>query len=505
MSARPVTLLIAALGGEGGGVLTDWVVGAAMAAGLPVQSTSIPGVAQRTGATTYYVEIYPETHAALGDGRLVPALYPSPGDVDLMVATELLEAGRAAENGFVTPDRTTLIAASHRVYATIEKMEMGDGRFDAARVLRALREMAKRPILFDLSRDDQARTRPLNAVLLGAIAGTGILPIARAHFSEAIRASGIAVEANLAGFQLGLELAENGPPPSLAPAVGTPVPDRSRATLPLLLAETAARCPAEAIEIVEEGLRRLADYQDDDYARLYLERLDRFQGAAPKLVAEIARRLARWMAYEDVIRVADLKSRPERFQSVRAEIRARPDEPVRVTEFFKPGIEEVAAILPERLGRALRGWGERTGRLDRWHLPMHLSSTSVSGYLRLRLLARMRGWRRRSFRYAEEQALIDRWLTAVQQAARIEPGFAIEVARLAKLLKGYSDTHRRGRANFATILEQVVAPALAEKHDGTDAVKQAREAALADPEGEALAKIIEQGRTPAPIERAAAE
>jgi indolepyruvate ferredoxin oxidoreductase beta subunit len=275
--------------------------------------------------------------------------------------------------------------------------------------------------------------------------------------------------------------------------------------LPQLLAEAAARCPAEAIEIVEEGLRRLADYQDDDYARLYLERLDRFQGAAPKLVAEVARRLALWMAYEDVIRVADLKSRPERFQSVRAEIRAKPDEPVRVTEFFKPGIEEVAAILPERLGRALQGWGERTGRLDRWHLPMHLSSTSVSGYLRLRLLARMRGWRRRSFRFAEEQALIERWLAAVQRAARIDAGFAIAVARLAKLLKGYSDTHRRGRANFTAILEQVVAPALGEQRGGTDAVKQAREAALADPEGGALAKIIEQSRAPVAIERAAAE
>jgi indolepyruvate ferredoxin oxidoreductase, beta subunit len=50
--ARPITILIAALGGEGGGVLTDWIVAAASQLGFPVQSTSIPGVAQRTGATT---------------------------------------------------------------------------------------------------------------------------------------------------------------------------------------------------------------------------------------------------------------------------------------------------------------------------------------------------------------------------------------------------------------------------------------------------------------------
>ena len=56
---RPLTILVAALGGEGGGVLADWIIAAATAQDYPVQTTSIPGVAQRTGATTYYVELYP--------------------------------------------------------------------------------------------------------------------------------------------------------------------------------------------------------------------------------------------------------------------------------------------------------------------------------------------------------------------------------------------------------------------------------------------------------------
>ena len=49
---RPISLLLCALGGEGGGVLSQWLVEAACIAGYPAQSTSIPGVAQRTGATT---------------------------------------------------------------------------------------------------------------------------------------------------------------------------------------------------------------------------------------------------------------------------------------------------------------------------------------------------------------------------------------------------------------------------------------------------------------------
>jgi indolepyruvate ferredoxin oxidoreductase beta subunit len=121
---RPISILIAALGGEGGGVMADWLMEAATRSGLPAQATSIPGVAQRTGATTYYLEIFPAKKSDLGGRDPVLSLTPSPGNVDIMVASELVEAGRAMANGFVSPDRTTLIASTHRIYATVEKMQM---------------------------------------------------------------------------------------------------------------------------------------------------------------------------------------------------------------------------------------------------------------------------------------------------------------------------------------------------------------------------------------------
>src|SRR5688500_9166329 len=144
---RPITILIAALGGEGGGVMADWLMEAATASGYPAQATSIPGVAQRTGATTYYLEIFAVQRAALGGKEPVLSLTPSPGNVDVMVASELIEAGRAMLNGFVSPERTTLIASTHRIYATVEKMQMAHGRFESARVLEAAREVATRPVL----------------------------------------------------------------------------------------------------------------------------------------------------------------------------------------------------------------------------------------------------------------------------------------------------------------------------------------------------------------------
>src|SRR5919205_1327108 len=173
---RPITILIAALGGEGGGVMADWLMEAATASELPAQATSIPGVAQRTGATTYYLEIYPVRKSELGAREPVLSLTPSPGNVDVMVASELVEAGRAMANGYVSPERTTLIASTHRIYATIEKMQMADGRFDSARVIEAAKQLAQNPVLFDMRKLAQESGTVINAVLFGAMAGSGVLP-----------------------------------------------------------------------------------------------------------------------------------------------------------------------------------------------------------------------------------------------------------------------------------------------------------------------------------------
>ena len=88
-----------------------------------------------------------------------------------MVASELVEAGRAMLNGFVSPERTTLIASTHRIYATVEKMQMADGRFDSERVLDAAAQLAKSAVLFDMRKLAQESGTVINAVLFGAMAG----------------------------------------------------------------------------------------------------------------------------------------------------------------------------------------------------------------------------------------------------------------------------------------------------------------------------------------------
>src|SRR2546421_1973304 len=468
---RPVTILIAALGGEGGGVMADWLMETATKSGLPAQATSIPGVAQRTGATTYYLEIYPAKKEQLGGKEPVLSLTPSPGNVDIMVASELIEAGRAMTNGYVNPERTTLIASTHRIYATIEKMQMADGRFEADKVVAAARELARRAVLFDMRKLAQESGTVINAVLFGAMAGSGVLPLRREACEAAIRKSGRGAEASLRGFTAGYEIALGQRQAPEQPAVP------KRAT--------------ELNEIVALAEDRLRNSQGERYLELYRRRLEPFRRGDAKVAATVARHLATWMTYEDIIRVADLKTRASRFARVRREVGAKDDEPVVVIDYLKPGIEEFASVMPAALGRRLVAWAERHGKLDAYNVGMHIKTSGMFGYLLVRSLAWLRPLRPSSYRYAEEQALIQRWLAYVAEAAKRDAGLAYEIAECARLIKGYGETHRRGKGNFLAIADALIDnPPTADAREQARAIRKARDAALADPEGKALGTTL---------------
>jgi indolepyruvate ferredoxin oxidoreductase beta subunit len=505
---KPVTVLIAAMGGEGGGVLTAWIVSAARKAGLPVQATSIPGVAQRTGATTYYVEIVPTPYSALGGAEPVLDLYPGPGDLDVVVATELIEAGRVVEKGFVSPERTLLIASSHRVYALPEKMAMGDGRYDGERVEAAARQMAKRLLMFDMERAAQDSGSVVNAVILGTLCGAGALPMAREFLEASIRDEGKAVKSNLAGFEAGIgyakgDIVEMKPKrpaaassPTAAPAPAVPPAEDAGAAA--LRARIERDYPPVLRPLVLEAAGRCLDYQDAKYAALYLDRLDtihaldRARGDGDtSLTFETGRHLGLRMTFEDVIRVAQLKSRASRFERVRRDVQAAPEQMVKVTEFLKPGLEEFASLLPPFIARpALRWAGRKPARLAKTHVGLYVRTDTISGFLKVRAMAGMRRLRRMGHRYVEEQKQIEAWLGLVRAAAGFDRRYALEVVELARLVKGYGSTHKRGLGNFDRIAAALVAPAIAAGRGDGALLKRAREAALADPEGAALGKLL---------------
>jgi indolepyruvate ferredoxin oxidoreductase beta subunit len=421
----------------------------------------------------------------------VLALNPAIGEVDVALATELLEAGRMIFNGFVTPDRTTLIASTHRVLAIGERTAMGDGSFDVGRLLRALKERSKEQILFDMDQAAEESGGVINAVLLGALAGSGRLPIPDAAFEAAIRHAGKSVDTNLAAFAFGRGHARG----ELEQAVREHRKRQAAARGVEDLIERARRAyPAAGLDIVEEGIRRLATYQDRHYVVLYLDRLDAVNAVgSTELLRETARHLAVRMSFEDVIRVAQAKTSADRMVRVRTEVRAKAHEPLEITEHFKPGFEEIAAVLPPGMARRLIGWAERTGRMGKVYFSMHVRTTTILGFARLRLLAGLRWWRPHTHRYADEQAEIERWLMQIRAAAPLSVDLAREIAECARLIKGYGDTHKRGLGNYRRITDEVIVPALAGKlapRAAADAVANARVAALADPEGETLSRTL---------------
>ncbi len=494
-SPRPITLLIAALGGEGGGVLTGWIVSAAEAAGFPVQSTSIPGVAQRTGATTYYIEILPVKTAELGGKRPVLALTPGVGDIDIAVASELLEAGRTVANGFVTPDRTTVIASLSRFYAMDEKTAMGDGRFDQDKLIAVVRENARDSLLIDMSELAAKNGSIISAVMLGAIAGSQRLPLTIEQLEAAIRADGKSIDSNLRGLRAGFDAARA----KLPPVATAERREHAALTLQSLEQDVAETIPLVAQPIVAEGVRRQVAYQSVAYARLYLDRLkpiaaaDQACGAQGNLLKETARHLAVRMSYEDIVRVAQAKISPERMRRIaRDELRVK-DEPYSVHDFLKPGIEELCQLLPPFLARPILRVAERRGWLGKVYFGMEINATSISGYLRFLSLASLRGIRPYGYRYAQEQAQLISWLGLIVEAAKISAALALEVAECARLIKGYGDTYTRGLGNYRLIEARLIRPALAgdiPPARAADAVASARTAALVDPEGESLANCL---------------
>jgi indolepyruvate ferredoxin oxidoreductase, beta subunit len=493
---RPICVAVLAMGGQGGGVLSDWVVELAESQGWHAQSTSVPGVAQRTGSTLYYVEMLPPR----GGRAPILSLMPAPGEVDVVLAAELAEAGRSILRGLVTPDRSTLIASTHRLYAVAEKEKPGDATVDPNVIVDAAGIAAKRVIAFDMETLAVKNNSVISACLFGALAASGALPFKRDAFEAIISGGGRGVETSLKAFGAAHDQAIQPRAPDL-PLVKRPAKrfaalpaSAGRADLDKLLVRTR-EFPEPLHAILYAGVKHLTDFQDPVYAGEYLDRigklyrLDQANGGAGKnyaFTAAAAKYVAVAMAYDDVIRVADLKTRASRFERVVRDNSVGDGQLVYTTEYMHPRLEEVAGTMPAPLGRflernpALFGWAFRKGRRVR--------SGTIHWFLMLYVLSAFKPIRRATLRHQREMAHLQKWLTVA--AAQIAQNYdvAVEVLNARRLVKGYSDTHVRGESKFDRLIGAV--PLLAPRADGADWMRRLRDAALMDENGIALDGVL---------------
>jgi indolepyruvate ferredoxin oxidoreductase beta subunit len=383
----------------------------------------------------------------------------------------------------------------------VEKIALGDGTQDGQVILDIGTDAAKEFLHFDMGQAADKTGSVISAVLLGAIAGSSCLPFSRSDFEESIRADGRSVDANLAGFAAGFEQIRSsgsageldGIPVDSAPS--GEITDKAIAPEILeLLGQIENKIPEPCRETVRLGLRRVLDYQDIEYGKLYLQRLCGFagwDGYDGRLCKELARFLALRMTYEDTIRVAGLKIRSSRLERLGQEVGVLPDQAIHVTEFLRPRVEEICDTLPAWLGRWILGSKTLHAGVSVFcKRGRKITTTRLPGFLLLYTLASLKRWRRGSYRYAQENRQIESWLEFIRAKLPDNHELAIEITRCADLLKGYGDTHARGLANFTAIMEIVDEAAI--RKDPEKLVRGLRDAALADEEGAALGKALSE-------------
>ena len=510
---QPITLLICALGGEGGGVLTEWLVDIARASGYAAQSTSIPGVAQRTGATTYYLEVFPVPMAELHGKRPIFSLNPVPGALDALVSSELLETARQIGNGMATAQRTLILSSSSRTLTTAERMTPGDGRTDNAPLLDALRSHSREHHVFDMAKIAKDSGTIVSAVMLGAIAGSGLLPFKREAYEAVIKHGGKGFDASLRGFAAAFEQVSRQKDQAALVASLLSNDELPAHELIGLKADLAGKFPSQTHQMLKLGHARMLEYQGQAYADLYVQRLSRVLAAEQQAdpaasqgyatTMEMARWLALWMAFDDIVRVADLKSRASRWQRVLSEVKPGQDDLLHVYDHFKPGAPEFAALLPSSLAAKVTRWDRQrvaNGKAP-WAMALKIGSHSVLGMLSLRLLASLKWLRVRGSRYALEQTLIDKWLGVVVRSTQANWQLGHEVALCGRLIKGYGSTNERGKDNLLHVLDHLAdlehGASFASHSLRATAIAAARSAALQDEAGKALDQTLAAHGAPA--------
>lgn len=477
-----IKILIPAVGGQGGGVLTEWLVQLFLIEGFEVQGVGLPGLSQRGGSTMYYLEAYSKVKP--DPKPIIFSQYPLPGDIDIILAQEFLELGRVLELGYGS-DKTTIVSSTHRIYSTLEKMPLSNGIYSDENLHKLANAFSSRFVGLDalaLAKEYGMDELAINAILLGALGTSASLPIAEASFLKAISQVGIAVENNIKAFRIGWDYIKSNKYKislvksdlewdELKSEKLAKVDPGKREGLFSLLLRVENEYPERLREILAEALYRLTDYQDIWYAENYLDTLkniyqiDKNSGSNSFLLSEaFAKNLALWMSYEDGIRVAELKINPERFKRIQKEMQLRDDQVFHVIDYLNPDAEEIYGLLPNVLvspivkltdNRLFKKIWPNSNRITFAQSP---TTSSFFGSLRLWFLTKLKKFRPYSYRFRKEHSYIKKYAAYVERYSKTNYALGCLVAKSGSMVKGYGKVRRRTLDSLKTYLEKIIDP-----------------------------------------------
>jgi indolepyruvate ferredoxin oxidoreductase beta subunit len=402
-----------------------------------------------------------------------------------------MEVGRAIQRGFVSPNRTCLIGSSHRLHAVSEKINPGDGRAKDQVIFDAAHKSAQTVLLHNYDRLAIQNGSYISASLFGALAASKALPFTLTQFEAILEQSGRAAARSIAAFNAALKSEPLAVPElskQAAPAANAKGPQKQMAKWNALQ-QRIAQLPNECQNMALAGLKKSIEFQDVAYGEHYLTTLEHFAKKVPTdrpdILTELAKHLANAMAYDDLIRVADLKTRRQRLTRIESEVQLQSVDGLKLTEYFHPRAEEICGLMPPKLGRWFEDNPKRFAWLDRRvNKGRRIRSNGFWGFSTLYLLGGLKWWRKHSLRDQIERDHRAAWLTEIERHLADHPDLALELIKCRRLIKGYSDTHHRSLSKFARIFENL--PLVINLPDAADWVRRWRDAALMDENGDAL-------------------
>lgn len=483
-----IKILIPAVGGQGGGVMTEWLVTAFLNSGFEVQSISLPGLAQRGGSTAYYIEAY-KADTTSSNSQLIFSQYPIPGDIDIILCQEFLELGRVLEQGYGSK-KTCIISSTHRIYSTPEKLPVSSGIFSDDKLHNLAIEFSSRFIGLDVKQiakqngmDDLA----INAILFGALGASKSIALRSYNLRTAIESVGIAVKNNLNAYEIGYDYAMNNLAGSdKESAKSLKYLDEKKITTKRKYREDFIKIsdyinnffPENLHIYLIEAAHILIDYQDPEYAEKYLEKVNKVINADKThnlLISEqFSKNLALLMSYEDGIRVAELKVKSIRFSNIKEEMKIEDSQIFNVTDYLKPDAYEIYGLMPDFIMSPVIKIIDNTPlkRLKRRQKDITFAqkpkTTSFFGFLRLFLLTKLKPLRPYSHRYANESRVINKYIKTTLDYSNKDQQLGLLAAKSGSLVKGYGDVRRKTVDVFTRFIDNIIWPISKDLRDDPD-------------------------------------
>jgi Family of unknown function (DUF6537) len=243
--------------------------------------------------------------------------------------------------------------------------------------------------------------------------------------------------------------------------------------------------PENLTSVVSNAIDLLVDYQSAGYARLYVDRLRRFVGRAgvsEAMLGRVARLMADRMAYEDPIRIAQLKLAELDHAGAQAGS----------TEVIKFRLDELVEALPAVIAEPVLDALEWVGWVRKSRVSIRFSNRTRLGIRRLKVEAGLRRWRLFSVCYARERVWVERWLHMIDRSLTKQPPAASAIIETATMIRGHGDAYRQGLADWHVIIDGLAKPTfdgVLALSDLAGAIAEAR-AAMPDPRQATLKRKI---------------